>query len=357
MRLSKPLLCFGYALAVGLTLYLLAAAVALAPLYLPEPRPPTRLTPAGGALLSNRRLPGEEEFSSFADLVFWHGRWYACCRTSAESDYRVGAICIYRSDDFEKWRRVARLEIPGVDCRYPHFVESATGELLLNAASVTALDDAPRYQSVLFRSANGERWDGPAKIGEANVLLWRLRRHGRALFGVGYATAGFPTQFIRLYRSDDDGRTWKAVADPVTGNYTTEAELFFDADETLRLLVRRDRGQRSPPAAALLVFAPPPYTKWVGKELGVQFASPSVTRLEDGRILVAGRFCQPNRMSLAWLDLKKGQLTEFLTLAEAADCGYPGVVVRDGIAYVVYHTEGEDGGTHLYAARVRLPNP
>ena len=58
-------------------------------------------------------------------------------------------------------------------------------------------------------------------------------------------------------------------------------------------------------------------------------------------------------MSLLWLDVKTGRLTEFLKLPSGGDCSYPGLVLHEGLLWVSYYSSHE-GKTSIYLAKVQL---
>jgi hypothetical protein len=333
-RYRRPLLLLvGWLLVAGALGYALRerSRRVAALLSLPRPKSAASLYPAP-VLLSSAQIWSGARHNAFGDLIRWNNTWYACCR---EGSSRASADGVVRAG-----------------LRDAHFTETGDGGLLLNTAETTDAVKG-RCQSVLFRSDDGRTWTGPVSYGDPDVWIWRLRGNQNALFGVGYSTR--PEQrFLRLYRSEDRGRTWTAHHDPVTAGYPKETDLWVEPGGAVSLLVQRDSDGKPQPTTALWVTGITPYDQWVTENVGVRFASPCLVQLPDRRLLAAGRFYAPDRMSLGWLDPATPRLTECLPLVKGPDCGYPGAVYHHGILYLVYHV-GKGKGAALYAAQVRVP--
>jgi hypothetical protein len=107
--------------------------------------------------------------------------------------------------------------------------------------------------------------------------------------------------------------------------------------------------------SSLLGTALAPYQEWTWKDLGVHLGGPNCMRLPDGRFLAAGRILSGGaHTGLAWLDVEKGRLEEFLKLPSGGDTSYPGLVFHEGLLWVSYYSSHE-GKTSVYLAKVRLP--
>lgn len=301
--------------------------------------------PIQAELLEVKKIWDQGEHNAFTDLER-HGDAFYCVFREAKAHVAPdGGIRVLTSPDGAKWESCAHLTRPDCDLRDPKLTPLADGRLMLTAASVRK----GTYHTVAWFTRDGREWGEPTEIGEPNMWLWRVTTQGENAYGVGYSTA--TNKFVRLYRSENGTDFEPVVENLFQDQYPNEASLVFLPDETALCLLRRDAGTNS----AQLGTATPPYEKWSWRDVGRRIAAPNLLRLDDGRILAAGRsYSGAVRTSLLWLDPTTAQLTEFLKLPSGGDCGCPGIVVHDGVLWVSYYASHE-GKTSVYLARVRLP--
>jgi hypothetical protein len=260
-----------------------------------------------------------------------------------------------RSANFRDWEVTSTFT-----SRTPHGLRDGhliplENELLLAGVEYTESPASVTHQSVLWRSRDGINWDAQYSIGDPNVWIWRVRQRGSVLYAVGYAVDP-ANGFIRLYASDDWGYTWRPVSYPVYGYYPNEVDMIWDDDETMHILVRRDSGGLGHPTTALLVSAPHPYVSWTSQDLGIRHACPVTVRMEDGRVVVCGRYYSPSRTSVSFLDIEQATLTEVLEIARSptGDTAYPGAVWDKNFGRILYYNEQISGETKVYAAEVLM---
>ena len=296
-------------------------------------------------LLSVNKIWSEGEHNAFTDLVRHNNAFYCVFREAKAHVAPDGGVRVLTSVDGEKWESAALVTRAEFDLRDPKIAVLPDGRLMLTSAGVKK----GNYQTLAWHSQDGREWGEPVEIGEPNMWLWRVTWNGSAAFGVGYATSN--DKFVRLYRSADGAEFEPLVANLFRDQYPNEASLVFLPDETALCLLRRDAGTNT----AQLGTATPPYEKWTWRDVGRRIAAPNMIRLEDGRILAAGRsYTGAVRTSLLWLDPATAQLTEFLKLPSGGDCGCPGIVMHDGLLWVSYYASHE-GRASIYFAKVRLP--
>jgi hypothetical protein len=289
--------------------------------------------------------------NAFTGLVRFKDQWFCTFREGAGHVSHDGHLRVIASADGDTWVSAALLAAPAdlPDLRDPKIAVTPDGRLMLTGAAALRTASPVRHQTYAWFSSDGKDWGRPTPIGEPGVWLWRITWHKGAAWGVGYATAG--DRVARLYRSTDGQRFEVVIERLFDKGFPNEASLLFLGDDTCLCLLRRD----GTPFTAMLGTARPPYTEWTWKDLGVRIGGPSLIRLEDGRLLAAGRrYDGAVRMSLMWLDLEQGALREFLTLPSGGDTSYPGLVMHEGLLWVSYYSSHE-GKTSIYLAKVKLP--
>jgi hypothetical protein len=195
---------------------------------------------------------------------------------------------------------------------------------------------------------DGKEWEGPFRIGEKNMWLWRVTWHEGAAYSVGYATEG--EKLARLYRSGDGKKFETLVPTLFAGNYPNETGFEFLPDGTALCLLRRD-GEK---ASGQLGSAKAPYTDWKWQDLGVKIGGPALLRLPDGRLIAGVRLYDGKvRTALVEVDAEAGKLRELVAFPSAGDSSYPGLVWHEGVLHVSYYSSHE-GKTAIYLARVGM---
>lgn len=301
--------------------------------------------PARAEIVAVRRIWDRGEHNAFTDLAR-HGAAFYCVFREAKAHVAPdGGVRVLRSLDGDAWESAALVTLAGSDLRDPKLTHAPDGRLMLTAAGVKK----GTYQTLTWHSEDGGQWQGPTEIGEPNMWLWRPVWHGNAAFAVGYGTAQH--KLVRLYRSEDGAAFATLVSELFADEYPNEATLLFMPDDSAFCLLRRDAGSNT----AQLGTAAPPYVEWKWRDLGRRIAAPNLLRLDDGRIVAAGRaYTGGVRTALLWLDPQANRLTEFLSLPSGGDTGCPGLAWHDGHLWVSYYAS-HDGKASIYLAKVRLP--
>ncbi len=292
-----------------------------------------------------QRLRGMAPHNAFTDLIRFKGRWYCSFREGQTHVSPDGAIRLLSSADGARWDSAALISSPAGDLRDPKLSVTPDNMLMLSAAIAFPPASATRHQSVTWFSSDGRTWGEPLEIGDPNIWLWRVVWHQRRAYGIGYGTG-----VARLYTSRDGMRYETLVEKLYDLGSPSEGTLVFTGESTALCLLRRDAQD----ANALLGRAQAPYRAWTWQDLGVRIGGPQMLRLEDGRIIVAGRLYDGKlRTALCWLDPPTGKLTEFLALPSGGETGYPGLVFHDGLLWVSYYSSHE-GKASVYIAKVAL---
>jgi hypothetical protein len=156
-----------------------------------------------------------------------------------------------------------------------------------------------------------------------------------------------------MYLSLDGKRFTVLHPAPFQQDHPSEAAMLFLPGDDALCLLRREGG----PNTALVGRSRPPYRGWTWQSAGVRVGGPQLIRLDDGRILAAGRLYDGRvRTSLCWLDADTGAVEEFMRLPSGGDTSYPGLVMHDGLLHVSYYSSHE-ARSSIYLAKVKLPPP
>jgi hypothetical protein len=301
-------------------------------------------------LVEVRKIWDRGAHNAFTDLTRHGDRWFCVFREGKGHVSPDGAIRVLTSTDGNKWTSAALVTMENEDLRDPKITQTPDGRLMLSAAAARRAPDEPRHQTQVWFSSDGREWSVPRAIGELNYWVWRVIWNGPKAYAVGYRTGG-DDEHVRLYESADGVSFRTLVPRMFDRGYPNETSLVFLPDRTALCLLRRDGID----GTAQLGTAAPPYTDWSWKDLAVRLGGPHMIRLEDGRIVAAGRrYDGTVRTSLGWLDPLAGTLSEFLALPSNGDTSYPGLVWHDGLLWVSYYASHE-GKTSIYLAKVKLP--
>jgi hypothetical protein len=301
-------------------------------------------------IVETRKLWDQAPHNAFTTLVRFGSRWYCAFREGSTHVSGDGVIRILTSLDGERWLPAAVLFYNGGDLRDPKFSVSPQGTLLLSAAVALNPPSEVRHRSVIYFSSDGRDWSQPVVVGDPNFWLWRIEWQRDYAYGVAYSTVDPRT--TRLYASKD-GVVWTILVENLyDAKRPSEAALLFGEQDTGYILLRRDGDS----ATAQLGTSRPPYRGWTWTDLGIRIGGPAVIRLPDGRVIAAGRFYEPVRTALAWLDVNGGSITEFLRLPSGGDTGYAGMVYHDGLLWISYYSS-HGGKAAIYLAKVTIPPP
>jgi len=304
-------------------------------------------------LLGVHKIWDKAPHNAFTDLVRQGDEWLCVFREGSGHVSHDGKIRVIASPDGETWTSAALLATPEAslpDLRDPKISRTPDGRLMLVAGAANRRKGEARHRTFVWFSGDGRAWGDPTPIGDENVWVWRVTWHEGKAYAVGYGREG-AERVARLYRSDDGRRFEKLVPRLFTEGYPNEATLRFLPDGRALCLLRRDGS----PNTAQLGAAPPPYTEWTWKDLGVRVGGPNFLRLPDGRfVAVTRRYDGGVRTSVQGLDVAHGTLTECLRLPSGGDTSYAGLAWHEGVLWVSYYSSHKEK-TSIYLARVRLP--
>lgn len=299
--------------------------------------------------------------NAFTTLERYKDSWYCAFREGKNHISEDGNIRILRSLNGEKWDSVALIESAHrllKDLRDPKMEVTPDGQLLLMAAATARAAHLSPETNIWF-SNDGQTWSTPQAAGTSGVWLWSLCKNGAAFYGAGYEMNG-NTARVHLYKCTGLPHFSHHAMLHTDRQYPNETSLLMD-DETGIALIRRDYapGQTSSPppynGTSLLGLSKPPFLDWTKHDLGVHVGGPTLLRLPNGKIIVAGRKVIGLTFSTAlWeLDIDSRKLHELLVLPSGGDCSYPGLSWHDEKLWISYYSEHE-GNAQIYFAEVVL---
>ena len=325
-------------------------------------------------LLELRRLadPAKHKSLVWPDLEFWNDTLYCAFREGIGhgipgngGDQAI--IRIIASDDGVKWESAGQLTV-AEDWNLMDARLSVTPDNRLMASATAretwskANKQVQTYQSLSYFSADGRRWEGPYKVGDRNMILWRTTWHNGRAYNIGYVEWKEEGYFVRLYQSQD-GKKFETLVDRLFDkNHPNEHAMVFLPDDTAMCLLRRDMQTVIGADYAMLGTARPPYTDWQWKTLNVKIGGPEMIRLPDGRLIACVRRYDndlqyyPCWTELGWIDPETATYTTCLKLPSYDDTSYAGMVWHKGLLWVSYYSchERGEGKANIYLAKIRV---
>lgn len=299
-------------------------------------------------LLSVYKIWDQAQHNAFTDLIRYDDKWLCAFREGKGHVSDDGMIRIIASKDAVNWDSWAHLQMVGVDLRDPKICITPEGKLMLTTAGAYRDQKPVLHESFSWMTRDGNNWEGPFRIGEKNMWLWRVTWQKGTAYSVGYETDG--EKFVRLYQSKDGKNFQPLVHKLFADGYPNETGFEFLPDDTALCLLRRDGGK----ASGQLGTAKAPYTDWKWKDLGVKIGGPTLLRLPEGKMVAGVRLYDGKvRTALVEIDANAGKLIELLALPSAGDSSYPGLVWHEGKLFMSYYSSHE-GKTAIFLATVKL---
>lgn len=302
--------------------------------------------PKSAEIVSTEKVWSAAPHSAFTDLIRYHGRFFLAFREGKAHVSEDGAIRILTSEDALRWDTAALHSYPVADLRDPKLCVTPDGRLMLTAAAAMHPPADFTHHTMVWHSSDGRDWSAAERIGEPNIWIWRVQWHEGRGYGFGYSTG--KDRFVRVYMTTD-GRKFQILNPRAYGEDTpSEASIAFLTGDHALCLLRRE-------STALVGRSRPPYRGWTWQDAGTRIGGPHILRLDDGRILAAGRLYDGRtRTSLCWLDPERPAIEEFLRLPSGGDTSYPGLVLDDEFLYVSYYSSHENKSC-IYLSKVKLP--
>jgi len=271
---------------------------------------------------------GDGQHNAFTDLIRWQDSYYLCFRHGTAHGSMEGEIRVMRSPDMKTWEPCGTLDTWGDD-RDPHFAAKEDtlyvyfGTWDLVHATGHGTPGRGCVRSHFATSKDGATWSKVQGIYEPGFWLWRVRNLNGTFYSAGY-TAVRPRPSVRetrLLRSED-GLEWTLVSVVTNERLAGEADMWLEADGTMRLLTRT--GDAAGDAA--LFQSDATLTQWQRTDTGVLIHSPAVVKWKD-RYFISGRARKDGAYCTKIWELAGNQVEERITLPSGGDTSYPGLLV------------------------------
>src|SRR5205809_3051955 len=138
-------------------------------------------------ILSVAKIWDQGKHNAFTDLIRWRDKWYCTFR---EADAHVGGdgqLRLLESADGEKWQSAALIGEKGIDLRDPKLSITPDDRLMIVAGgSVYEGKTFKGRQPRVTFSKDGSAWTPPQRVWSEGEWFWRVTWHGGKAYGVSY---------------------------------------------------------------------------------------------------------------------------------------------------------------------------
>ncbi|WP_132022377.1 hypothetical protein [Flavobacterium sp. ov086] len=294
----------------------------------------------------NSLVPYDDNASyNFTDLVYFKKRWFLIFRESDSHAYgKDGIINLYTRLDNENWTLVKTFQVDGIDLRDPKF--SVNGNQLMvyihgskyNNEELLSFSD---YRSVYldgtyFGELENVHLDNLKKITSKvtgnEAWPWRITWYKERAYSFGYTfTAG--SSVFDMYESTD-GLDFK-------GTNLIENTFPFRGETTIRV---DDKGQfyaiirsRDLILGKIVNEANKKSFQIINKIPVLSLGGPNFIFYKN-KMLITGRDSEAMKVVLYSYDLDDNTYKKLFVYPSGGDCGYAGMVIKDGELWVSYYS-------------------
>jgi hypothetical protein len=138
-------------------------------------------------LVSVVKIWDQGKHNAFTDLIRWHDTWYCTFR---EADAHVGGdgqLRVLESANGDKWQSAALIGEKGIDLRDPKLSITPDDRLMIVAGgSVYEGTTLKGRQPRVTFSKDAREWTPPVRVLEEGDWLWRVTWHGGKAYGISY---------------------------------------------------------------------------------------------------------------------------------------------------------------------------
>lgn len=316
------------------------------------------LTPC--TLIDAKEIWCYAQHNAFCDLEYFQGRWYCTFRESDSHEKgQLGTIRIIRSRDGHAWESAGYFEDPEADLRDPKLCIDPEGRLMLLIGSVH-FDEDYKYvfrESLVAFSTDGVAWGLFKRVTRLHDWLWRITWHKGVAYGVSYWHSNLQNLkkewFTTLWRSPN-GLDFEELTTFKIRGRPNETTLRFMPDGEMIALVRRNKRKFR---GCCIGRSKPPYTKWKWEKTKVHLGGPNFLITPEGMV-ASGRMMFPSPYGrickTAVTMMSDENIYPRLILPSDGDTGYSGMVMREGILWISYHSSPVSDRTGIWLARVTL---
>lgn len=286
--------------------------------------------------------------NAFTDLIYFQNKWYCVFREATTHFSGDGKIRVISSDNGKKWESIASIDSEKGDLRDPKLSITNDNKLMLNAGiKLEDFENGYSIKSVTWLLNNKERWEGPY----ASMGLGTWRWSTSWLDGYGYSVGYTNKDKMGTIYTTSNGQDWRVFKEnifPSTINNASEASITFDKDSTAYMLLR---GKNT----SLLGESIYPYKDWIWNDLNLILGGPKLLILSSGRLISVNRLFIDNepKTVVSWVNIQDNTLETIIELPSGGDTGYAGVIERDEMLWVSYHSS-HTGKSIIYLAKIKL---
>lgn len=294
----------------------------------------------------NAKIYESNTYTSFADLVWYEGKYYCAFREGenhvpSSKAEKNGIIHFLQSTDCRAWTEAGTITDDRYDLRDPHFcISPKDGSLLCiyayhepgnswvqptkTAASVLVVENGILKEKSRGNLTTGDIYE--------RYWIWNITVEGDTVYGVAYYETGTNVAFL----SSKDGFNWTHISDiPFKGN---EASVNI-IDGKAYVLMRNQTDWEN----SSIAIADAPYTSWTVIPLNYGLHSP-IGHEYNGKLYICGRkYYNKVRDGVSMFsfnlptDTKLKEVYVFPCDTPTRDNAYPGFIIRDGAMRVVYY--------------------
>jgi hypothetical protein len=293
---------------------------------------------------------------AFTSLIEFKGKYYCTFREGYSHIFdnegnAEGKIRILASKNGKKWESVALIGKDGYDLRDPKFSITPDGRLMVSlGGSIYRNRKLVGAQSHVMFSEDGKRFTEPIPVvidpqvkGDLN-WIWRVTWHK----GVGYGMSYDRKNNISLLRTED-GIDYSLIKTVNMEGFPNETTIRFDKDDTMWMMIRRDKGDRK----AKLATSRPPYSDWEYTDLPMFVGGPDFL-IQDGLCIAGGRAHETGAKPKTVLSTDLFRGGPQITLPSGGDTSYPGLMVVGNELWVSYYSTHETPKASIYLAKIPI---
>lgn len=299
----------------------------------------------------NRKIYESDTYASFADLIWYKGRYYCAFREGinhvpSSASEPGGNIHILQSTDCREWTDACVLTDEEYDLRDPHFCVSPKDSSLMcyfglhkynesfpspSKTNVSILDPGIQEGKLVETKRSGlsagaySRW-----------WVWNLTVSNGIIYGVAYFENGNNVALL----SSQDGFNWDLVSEiPYLGNESSINII----DGKAYVLMRKQENSGYPNGS--MAVADYPFKDWVITEMNYGVHSPTGIEYDGKLYLCTRKFVNKSwdGVSLFSYELpSSGVLNEVYALPcergqASTDNAYAGMIIHDGALRIAYY--------------------
>ncbi|MGQ7945283.1 sialidase family protein [Flavobacterium sp. WC2509] len=316
----------------------------------------------------NSLVPLDENSSYyFTDLVYFKNVWYLTFR---ESDKHVfgkdGVIHLYSRGNYENWKLIKTFIVDSIDLRDPKFSVNGDQLMLYIHGSKYSNKELLGFYDYRAVCVNKHNWSDLKSVKLDNLKKvdkpipgneswpWRVTWYKYIAYTFGYNFM-VGAEVFDMYESKD-GLNFKALnsvqnLSPNRGETTIRVDqdgVFYAIIREKNLLLAKSTDNNK----TWQIFDRIPIYSFGGPNFLLYKNKMLITGRDDTNINTKVR-----KVVLYSYDLETKTYSKLLTLASGGDCGYAGMVIKDGYLWLSYYSSHESpklDHSNVYVQKLNL---